>query len=52
MRAAVRAYATLTLARHIYLSMLFEDRRPLTETILELCEDRLQARQRHSVYVS
>jgi aminoglycoside phosphotransferase (APT) family kinase protein len=51
-RAAVQAYATLTLARHIYLSTLFENRRPLTETILELCEDRLQARQRHSVYMS
>jgi hypothetical protein len=51
-RAAVRAYATLTLARHIYLSTLFEDRRPWTETILELCEGRLQAKQRHRVYMS
>jgi len=51
-RAAVRVYATLTLARHIYLSTLFEDRRPFTENILELCEDRLQARQRQIFYIS
>lgn len=51
-RAAIRAYATLTLARHIYLSTLFENRRPFTEQLLELCEDRLQARQRHIVYLS
>jgi len=40
-RSAVRAYATLTLARHIYLSTQFAKRRHLTETILELCERRL-----------
>jgi hypothetical protein len=43
-RAAVRAYATLTLARHIHLSTLFEERRPFTESLLELCEDRLGSR--------
>jgi hypothetical protein len=40
-RAAVRAYATLTLVRHIYLSTWFPERRPLTGCLLELCEERL-----------
>lgn len=40
-RAAVWAYTTLTLVRHIYLSMQFPERRPFTETLLELCEGRL-----------
>src|SRR5207249_11416229 len=40
-RPAVRAYATLTLARHVYLSTRFPDRRPYTERLLELCEERL-----------
>ena len=40
-RPAVRAYATLTLVRHIYLSTLFPDRRALTESLLDLCERRL-----------
>jgi hypothetical protein len=40
-RAAVQAYATLTLARHIHLSTLFPERRPFTESLLELCEERL-----------
>ena len=37
-RTAVRAYATLSLVRHIYISGLFNDRRRFTESILELCE--------------
>jgi aminoglycoside phosphotransferase (APT) family kinase protein len=45
-RAAVRAYATLTLARHIHISTLFADRRPFTETILEMCERRLDVSRR------
>jgi hypothetical protein len=40
-RAAVRAYATLTLVRHIHLSTLFPDRRRLTPLLIELCEERL-----------
>lgn len=40
-RAAVRAYATLSLVRHIFLSTQFAERQHLTETILELCERRL-----------
>ncbi len=40
-RAAVRAYATLTLARHIHISTLFPERRPFTSRLLELCEERL-----------
>lgn len=40
-RGAVRAYTTLTLVRHIYLSTLFPERQPFTEALLELCEQRL-----------
>jgi phosphotransferase family enzyme len=41
MRPGVRAYATLTLVRHVYLSTLKPERRPFTKRILELCEERL-----------
>ncbi len=40
-RTAVRAYTTLTLARHIYLSTQFVERAHTTEALLELCEQRL-----------
>lgn len=40
-RLAVRAYALLTLARHVAISAQFPDRQPFTERLLELCEDRL-----------
>jgi hypothetical protein len=43
-RAAVRAYSTLTLVRHVYLSTKFLERRPLTSRLLELCEERLGLR--------
>jgi hypothetical protein len=39
----VHGYALLTLARHIWLSMQFPDRRPFTLPLLELCEERLSA---------
>src|SRR2546428_263470 len=39
--AAIRAYATLTLVRHVYLSTLFPERRPFTQSLIELCEARL-----------
>jgi hypothetical protein len=42
-RAAVRAYTTLTLARHVYLSTQFAERTHTTEALLELCERRLAA---------
>lgn len=38
---AIQAYKTLTLARHIYISTLFPERQKFTETLLELCEQRL-----------
>jgi hypothetical protein len=41
-RPAVRSYKTLTLARHIHLSTLFPERRPFTESLLLLCEERLE----------
>lgn len=41
-RPAVRAYADLTLARHIHLSTLFPERRAFTGDLLELCEERLE----------
>ena len=40
-RVAVRAYANLTLARHIFLSTRFPERQHLTETLLQLCEQKL-----------
>jgi phosphotransferase family enzyme len=42
-RSSVRAYAILTLVRHIYLSTQFADRHPFTERLVELCEERLSA---------
>lgn len=38
-RGAIQAYHLLTLARHIYLSTQFEERRALTEPLLSLCEE-------------
>jgi thiamine kinase-like enzyme len=40
-RPAVRTYALLTLARHIYLSTRCPERRRWTESLLDLCEQRL-----------
>ena len=41
LRPRIRCYAALTLVRHIYLSTLFPERRPLTLSLIDLCEDRL-----------
>ena len=38
--AALCAYKTLTLVRHIYISTLFPERCRITEPLLELCEQR------------
>ncbi|MEQ9670115.1 phosphotransferase [Coleofasciculus sp. G2-EDA-02] len=38
---AIQSYTTLTLVRHIYISTQFTERCQFTETILELCEQRL-----------
>ncbi len=40
-RPSVRAYTTLTLARHIFLSTRFPERAHLTKRLLECCEERL-----------
>jgi len=40
-RPSVRAYTTLTLVRHIYLSTQFAERMAWTERLVELCEQRL-----------
>jgi len=40
-RPRVQAYVTLTLARHVYLTTQFVERRPFTEALLELVESRL-----------
>jgi hypothetical protein len=37
----VRAYAALTLVRHIAISTLFPERRPFTGRLLELSEERV-----------
>lgn len=42
-RPSIHAYTTLTLARHVYLSTQFPERRPFTNRLLELCEQRLSA---------
>jgi hypothetical protein len=43
-RASVKAYAALTLARHVYLSTLFPERRRFTQDLLALSEERVSAR--------
>ena len=45
-RPAVGTYALLTLVRHIYLSTRYPERRSWTESLLELCEQRLGVAQR------
>jgi aminoglycoside phosphotransferase (APT) family kinase protein len=42
----IDAYANLALARHIGISREFPDRRPYTEALLELCEQRLLGSER------
>jgi streptomycin 6-kinase len=42
-RRRIQVYALLTLARHIYISTQFEERRAFTEAILSSCERRLSA---------
>jgi hypothetical protein len=42
-RPRIRVYALLTLARHVFISTQFEDRRPFTEALLNLCESRVSA---------
>jgi hypothetical protein len=37
----VRAYATLTIVRHVYISSVFPERRHLTSALVELSEERL-----------
>lgn len=44
LRGRVQAYAVLTLVRHLYISTRFVDRQPYTESLLELCEQRLDLR--------
>jgi len=48
-RPSMRAYALLTLARHVYISTQFADRRAFTAALLELCEQRLDGALRPRV---
>lgn len=41
LHTAIESYTTLTLVRHIYISTQFPERRPFTEALLQLCEQRL-----------
>ncbi|MFP4120726.1 phosphotransferase [Coleofasciculus sp.] len=41
LRPAIQSYTTLTLVRHIYISTQFPERCQFTESLLELCEQRL-----------
>ena len=50
-RPSLRAYAMLTLVRHVYLSTLFPDRRQTTGSLLELCEERLGVGRRRPLPV-
>lgn len=52
LQPSIDAYATLTLARHVYISTQFPDRAPFTEAILSLCEDRLGIAQNDAVVAS
>jgi hypothetical protein len=40
---SIRAFTTLSLARHVYLSTQFPERRHTTHALLDLCERRLAA---------
>ncbi len=42
LRTAIESYTTLTLVRHIHISTQFPERRPFTEVLLHLCEQRLK----------
>lgn len=42
-RFSIQTYKTLTLARHIFISTQVPERRALTESLLELCEQRLSS---------
>lgn len=50
-RWAVRIYAALTIARHVYLSTRFPERARLTGALLALAEDRLQVIAAEGGYV-
>jgi aminoglycoside phosphotransferase (APT) family kinase protein len=41
-RSNIQVYKNLTLARHIFISSTFPDRQEFTESLLELCEERLE----------
>ena len=49
MRFSVRAYAALTLVRHIDISRRLFEQKPLTERLLQLCEDRVDVYALRSV---
>lgn len=40
--SAIQSYTTLTFVRHIHISTQFPERRPFTEALLNLCEQRLK----------
>ena len=46
MRFGSLVFATLALVRHIYISTQFPDRRHLTETLIDLCAERLGVRMK------
>ncbi|MBG1258961.1 phosphotransferase [Nostoc commune] len=43
-KTPIESYITLTLVRHIHISTQFLERRPFTEALLNLCEQRLHIR--------
>lgn len=50
-RMTVESYITLSLARHIYISTQFSDRKAYTPRLLDLCEQRLGLRQSQAVFL-
>lgn len=50
-RTSIGVYTTLTLVRHIHISTLFPERRPFTEFLIRLCEQRLRIEQFQQSYL-
>ena len=47
---AIRAYTTLSLVRHVYLSTQYSERQHTTEALIDVCERRLSATLKSRIY--
>ena len=50
LRTSINVYTTLTLVRHIYISTLLPKRRPFTQFLIRLCEQRFRVERLHQSY--